>query len=49
MERLAHNGSDHFPMFSHFEYVPELEKVQDKPHADSKEKREVSKKAKRPV
>ena len=49
MKRLDHNGSDHFPMFSHFEYQPALEKVQEKPEADAQEIQEAAKKAKQPV
>ncbi|HVK96445.1 MAG TPA: endonuclease/exonuclease/phosphatase family protein, partial [Flavisolibacter sp.] len=38
MKRLDHNGSDHFPMFIHFEYAPTLERVQEEPKADTKER-----------
>jgi endonuclease/exonuclease/phosphatase (EEP) superfamily protein YafD len=49
MKRLKHNGSDHFPMFSHFEFHPVLEKVQPKPKVKSEEILEAAKKAKQPV
>jgi hypothetical protein len=49
MERLQHNGSDHFPMLSHFEYMPQLEDVQEEPKADGEEKQEAIEKATQPV
>ncbi len=49
MKRLEKNGSDHFPIFSHFEYIPVLENIQEKPSADADEMQEAIKKAKQPV
>ncbi len=49
MQRMEHNGSDHFAMFSHFEYKPVLEKVQDQPEADAEEIKEAAEKAKQPA
>ncbi len=49
MQRMPHNGSDHFAMFSHFEYIPVLEKVQEKPAADTAEIKEAAEKATQPV
>lgn len=49
MQRLPHNGSDHFPMLSHLEYMPVLKNIQDRPEADEKEKQQASKKAKQSV
>lgn len=49
MKKLPHNGSDHFAMFSHFEYQPELESIQKKPKADSEEISEAGKKANQSV
>lgn len=45
MKRLKHNGSDHFPMFSHFEFQPALKDQQEKPEADLEELEEASEKA----
>jgi endonuclease/exonuclease/phosphatase (EEP) superfamily protein YafD len=45
MRRLNPCGSDHFPMFSHFQFIPALEKVQDTPTADASEKKEAVEKA----
>jgi endonuclease/exonuclease/phosphatase (EEP) superfamily protein YafD len=49
MKKLNHNGSDHFAMFSHFEFKPVLEDVHQKPEADSEELQEAGKKANQPV
>jgi endonuclease/exonuclease/phosphatase (EEP) superfamily protein YafD len=49
MKKFDHNGSDHFAMFSHFEYQPALEDVQEKPEADAEELDEASEKASQPV
>ena len=49
MKKLAHNGSDHFAMFSHFEFEPRLENIQDKPAADAGEISEAKKKVHQPV
>ena len=49
MKKLDHNGSDHFAMFSHFEYQPVLEDVQEKPQADAEELDEAKEKASQPV
>ncbi|MES2881887.1 MAG: endonuclease/exonuclease/phosphatase family protein, partial [Bacteroidota bacterium] len=45
MKRMPHFGSDHFAMFIHLQYQPELEKVHDEPVADGEEKEEAKKKA----
>ena len=45
MKKLKHNGSDHFPMFSHFECKPSLKKVQEKPKADAEEMEKAQEKA----
>ncbi len=44
MKRMPHNGSDHFPMFSHFEYHEDLFHKQHKPHADADEKEDATEK-----
>lgn len=49
MKKLEHNGSDHFAMFSHFEFKPALENIQEKPTADAEEISEAKKKASQPV
>ncbi|WP_207496130.1 endonuclease/exonuclease/phosphatase family protein [Aridibaculum aurantiacum] len=49
MKRLGKNGSDHFPMLSHFELMPVLEARQDKPHADSEELQQAAEKANQPA
>lgn len=49
MQRLEYNGSDHFPMFIHFEYQPALKKVQHKPKPDSDDVEEAKEKASQPV
>lgn len=49
MKRLGHNGSDHFPMFSHFEFQPTLKKQQKKPTPTPEEKEEAADKVKQPV
>jgi endonuclease/exonuclease/phosphatase (EEP) superfamily protein YafD len=49
MRKLDHNGSDHFAMFSHFEYQPKLESTQHKPKADTEEISEAKKKANQPA
>jgi endonuclease/exonuclease/phosphatase (EEP) superfamily protein YafD len=38
MKRMPKNGSDHFAMFSCFEYVPSLTAVHEEPVADAEEK-----------
>ncbi len=49
MKKLNHNGSDHFPMFSHFKFDQALKNVQQKPVADSDEMEEAAEKAKQPT
>lgn len=49
MKKFDHNGSDHFAMFSHFEFQPVLENVQQKPKADAEQIEEARKKAAQPV
>jgi endonuclease/exonuclease/phosphatase (EEP) superfamily protein YafD len=49
MKKLAHNGSDHFAMCSHFEFQSELAKVQKKPTAKADDIKEAARKAKQPV
>ena len=49
MKKLPHNGSDHFAMFSHFEFQPRLQHIQQKPTADAEEIGEAKKKADQPV
>jgi endonuclease/exonuclease/phosphatase (EEP) superfamily protein YafD len=48
MKKLGHNGSDHFAMFSHFEFQPRLKNIQEKPTADAEEISEAKKKAEQP-
>jgi endonuclease/exonuclease/phosphatase (EEP) superfamily protein YafD len=45
MEKLPHNGSDHYAMFIHLYYNEVLEKVQDEPQADAEEREEAAEKA----
>jgi endonuclease/exonuclease/phosphatase (EEP) superfamily protein YafD len=45
MRRMDPCGSDHFPMFSHFEFIPALERQQETPKADAKEKKKAREKA----
>ncbi|MEI6950008.1 endonuclease/exonuclease/phosphatase family protein [Paraflavisolibacter sp. H34] len=45
MQRLPHNGSDHFAMFIHLQYHPVFERVQDTPEASAEEKAEAADKA----
>lgn len=45
MKKMPHNGSDHFAMFSHFEFQPRLEKEQEKPAADAEEFKKAAQKA----
>lgn len=49
MKKLAHNGSDHFAMFSHFEFQRELENIQKKPMSDAEEIEAAKKKADQPA
>ncbi len=49
MKRLSHNGSDHFPMLSHFKYAPKLKSLQEKPEADAEEIKDAATKATKPV
>ena len=49
MRRLGKNGSDHFAMFSHFEFQPVLEIIQEKPKDDAEEMQEAAEKASQPV
>ena len=49
MRRLGKNGSDYFAMFSHFEFQPVLEIIQEKPKADAAEMQEAAGKASQPV
>ncbi|MEO6150173.1 MAG: endonuclease/exonuclease/phosphatase family protein [Mucilaginibacter sp.] len=41
MKRLGHNGSDHFPIFTHLVYNKRLEQIQERPHADHDDMKEV--------
>ncbi|RCH55896.1 endonuclease [Mucilaginibacter hurinus] len=41
MKRLGHNGSDHFPIFTHLIYNKRLEHIQEGPHADKDDMKEV--------
>lgn len=45
MKRMPYNGSDHFAMSIHLQYLPELKQQQEKPHADADEKEEAVEKA----
>jgi endonuclease/exonuclease/phosphatase (EEP) superfamily protein YafD len=45
MRRMPHNGSDHFAMFIHLQYQEQMEKMQEKPEADKKEKEVAVEKA----
>ena len=45
MKKLKHNGSDHFPMFSHFIFDPSLKTIQEKPRADAEEMEKAQEKA----
>ena len=49
MKRMPHNGSDHFAMFIHLQYVPQLKQVQEEPEADGAERKEAAEKATAPV
>jgi endonuclease/exonuclease/phosphatase (EEP) superfamily protein YafD len=49
MRRMPHNGSDHFAMFIHLQYVPQLKNVQEEPEADGAERKEAAEKAATPV
>ena len=49
MHRMPHNGSDHFAMFIHLQYQPELKAVQEEPEADAKEMADAAEKATAPV
>lgn len=49
MHRMPHNGSDHFAMFIHLQYQPELKAVQEEPEADAKEVADAAEKAAAPV
>lgn len=49
MRRLNYNGSDHFPMFSHFEFDPGLTHQQHRPKADREEMEASKEKAEQPV
>lgn len=41
MKRLGHNGSDHFPIFTHLIYNKRLENIQEAPQADSDDMEEA--------
>jgi endonuclease/exonuclease/phosphatase (EEP) superfamily protein YafD len=41
MKRLGHNGSDHFPIFTHLIYNKRLEAIQEAPQADHEDMVEV--------
>ncbi len=45
MCRMPHFGSDHFGMFIHLDYSPEVKNIQEKPEADGDEKEEAVEKA----
>ncbi len=45
MKRMPHNGSDHFAMFIHLQYEPQLKRVHDEPEADAGEHTEAKEKA----
>jgi endonuclease/exonuclease/phosphatase (EEP) superfamily protein YafD len=45
MRRMPHNGSDHFAMSIHLQYIHELKQEQEKPHADEDEKEDALEKA----
>jgi endonuclease/exonuclease/phosphatase (EEP) superfamily protein YafD len=45
MCKMPHNGSDHFAMFIHLQYQPQLKKVQDTPEADADEREDAIEKA----
>ena len=49
MNRMPHNGSDHFAMFIHLQYQPVLKAVQKEPEADEKELTDAVEKATAPV
>lgn len=49
MHRMPHNGSDHFAMFIHLQYQPELKAVQEEPEADAEEIADAAEKATAPV
>jgi hypothetical protein len=46
MSKMPHNGSDHFAMFIHLQYQPQLKKIQDTPEADQEERKDAAEKAK---
>lgn len=49
MKRLSHNGSDHFPMFMHLQYLKVMKDVQEEPEADADESKEAKEIASQPV
>ncbi len=49
MQRMPHNGSDHFAMFIHLQYNAALGRIQEEPEADAAEHREAAKKAEKPL
>jgi endonuclease/exonuclease/phosphatase (EEP) superfamily protein YafD len=49
MRRMPYNGSDHFGMYIHLQYQPELKVVQEEPDADAKERADAIEKATAPV
>lgn len=49
MKRLPHNGSDHFPIFIHFEFLPSLQNKHAEPVAEAEDKQEVIEKANQAV
>jgi endonuclease/exonuclease/phosphatase (EEP) superfamily protein YafD len=49
MQRMPHNGSDHFAMFIHLQYQPVLKTIQEEPEADEKELADAAEKATAPV
>ena len=49
MKKLHHNGSGHFPMFSHFKYQESLQDRQQQPTAGGEELDEAKKKASQTV
>ncbi|MDB5192994.1 MAG: hypothetical protein JWQ96_2557 [Segetibacter sp.] len=45
MKKMPYNGSDHFPMFIHFQFTPQLKVNQPTPKASAKEETEAVEKA----
>jgi endonuclease/exonuclease/phosphatase (EEP) superfamily protein YafD len=45
MNKMPHNGSDHFAMFIHLQYQPQLKNIQEEPEADEKERERCGRKS----